>query len=123
MLKRFTIDEAHLTDVQVLVEYRHPYAERDDLTASELIDLLKNTSQASYSIGHEDHNEFTKLRNHLEELGYIKTERGWWNGDRVLKSFYLNEWLFKKHSKFPSAAAIKNSIVVARKYGYKNPFY
>ena len=56
------------------------------------------------------------MRNQLEELGYIKTERGWWNGDRVLKSFKLNEWTMRKGHKFPCAAALKGSIECARKF-------
>jgi hypothetical protein len=42
------------------------------------------------SIGNEDHPEFAKLREKLGSEGYISIERGWWNGDRVLKPFYLN---------------------------------
>ena len=49
-----------------------------------------------------------------------KTERSWWNGDRVLKGFRLNEFCFKKGDKFACAGAMKGAISYARQYKRKN---
>ncbi len=118
MLKQFTIDEAFIVDVTVRTE-TDLIKDRNNLTNEDLIKIIKGWDKMT-SVSNKDHDEFTKLRNQLEELGYIKTERGWWNGDRVLKSFKLNEWTFKKGHKFFCASAMSNSIVVARKYGRKS---
>lgn len=117
-LKQFTINEQYITDVTIR-KTGSIYGDRTDLTAEETFNLLngKGTWTSTWS---EDHPEFAKLRNQLEELGYIKTERGWWNGDRVLKPFKLNEWSFRKGDKFSSAAAMSNSIHCARKFGWKS---
>lgn len=114
----FTISEEYICDVTV--KHEHDFIkDRANPTHEELIMVLKGCDKA-YSLSNKDHDEFTKLRDQLEELGYIKTERGWWNGDRVLKPFYLNGWRFKKNHKFPSAPALRNSITCARKYGWKS---
>ena len=117
-LKQFTIDEQYITDVTVRQE-GSMFGDRTNLTNDELLKVLKGEERWVTTTS-KDHDEFTRLRNQLEELGYIKTERGWWNGDRVLKAFKLNEWTFRKGDKFASAAAIKNSIVCARKFGWKS---
>jgi hypothetical protein len=117
MLKNFTIDEKYICDVQVRTEYDF-IKDRNNITNEDLIKILKGYDK-SVSISNKDHDEFTRLRNQLEELGYIETQRSWWNGDRVLKSFKLNEWTFRKGHKFPCAAAMKNSIYCARQYGWK----
>jgi hypothetical protein len=114
---RFVIDEKYITDITLRTEY-NPWHGQENVTADELIKVIKTTG-TQFSLSNKDHDEFTKLRNQLEEQGYIKCERGWWNGDRVLKSFYLNEWLFKKGHTFPCASAMQNSIHCARKYGWK----
>ena len=114
---KFTLDEQYICDVTVRVEHDF-IKDRSNPTDEDLIKILKGHDK-SVSIGNKDHDEFTKLRNQLEELGYIKCERGWWNGDRVLKPFMLNEWRFRRGHKFPCAAAMKNSIDCARKYGWK----
>lgn len=115
MLKQFTIDEDYICDVAVVIE--HDFIEdRAHPTYNDLIKTLKGYDK-SISYSNKDHDEFTKLRNHLEKLGYIECQRGWWNGDRVLKSFKLNEWTFRKGHKFLCAAAMKVSIQSARKQG------
>lgn len=118
MNNRFEIDEEYITDVTVRIEQDF-IKDRHNPTPEEIFKVLKGYDK-SVSISNKDHEEFTKLRDKLEELGYIKTERGWWNGDRVLKPFYLNGWRFKKNHKFPCAAALKNSITCARKYKWKS---
>jgi hypothetical protein len=118
MHPKFTIDEAYITDVTVRTE--HDYVkDRNNLTNEDIIKIIKGYDRG-LTISNKDHDEFTKLRNHLEELGFIKTQRSWWNGDEVLKTFKLNEWTFRKGHKFPSAAAMHTSISCARKYGWKN---
>jgi len=118
MLKQFTIDEQFICDVTVRTEF-DLVKDRNNPTYDDLIKVLKGWDKM-VSTGNKDHDEFTKLREELDRLGYIKIERGWWNGDRVLKSFKLNEWTFRKGYKFPSAAAMNNSIHCARKFGWKN---
>jgi hypothetical protein len=110
----FYIDEACLTDVMVRTEYPR-YNDRTDLTAEELISVIKNPNP-SVSIGNKDHPEFAQLREQLERNGYIQVQRGWWNGDRVLKAFQLNDVKFKKHDQFPCAAAMKLHLKFQRKY-------
>jgi hypothetical protein len=53
-----------------------------------------------------DHPKFTELREKLGANGLIEIERGWWNGDRVLKPFYLNKHKFSVGDKFLSAIAM-----------------
>jgi hypothetical protein len=118
MLKQFTIDESYITDVSVRTEHDF-IKDRNNLTDEDLIKILKGHDK-SISISNKDHDEFTKLRDQLEQLGYIETQRQWWNGDQVLKSFKLNEWTFRRGHRFPCAAAMKVSISCARKHGWKS---
>jgi hypothetical protein len=109
----FQIDEAYLTDIVVRTEYPR-YNDRTEVTAEELISVIKNPAPA-VSIGTKDHPEFTSLREQLEQQGYIAVQRGWWNGDHVLKTFQLNGVAFKKHDQFPCAAAMKFHLEFQRK--------
>jgi len=118
MLRQFIIDEQYICDVPLRIEHDF-IKDRNNLTHDDLIKIIKGHDK-SYSISNKDHDEFTKLRNQLEELGYIKCERGWWNGDRVLKGFKLNEWTFRKGHQFPCATAMSNSIHCARSFGWKS---
>lgn len=108
-MNKFYIDIAHATSVMVREVY---YATQKEGESDEdfLVRKLKHPDPIATSTSSDDHPEFKKLRNQLEESGYIKTERGWWNGDRVLKKFYLNDVEFKKGYKFPSGAAIKYNL-------------
>lgn len=117
MNDRFEIDEEYITDVTVRIEHDF-IKDRNNPTPEEIFKVLKGYDK-SVSISNKDHDEFTKLRDQLEELGYIRTVRNCWNGDTVLKPFYLNGWRFKKNHKFPCAAALKNSIYCAKKYKWK----
>ena len=102
--KSFTIDIEHCTGVQ---DIRY-WVNMENPTPEDLIKILKN--EHIMSIGTADHPEFTKLRSELEKLCYIRVERGWWNGDRVIKPFILNEVLFKKHATFFCGSAMKNVL-------------
>ena len=117
-MNKFEIDEQYICDVIVRHEYDF-IKDRNNPTHDDLIKILKGWDK-SVSISNKDHDEFTKLRNQLEEQGYISTVRNCWNGDRVLKPFYLNGWRFKKNHRFPCAAALKNSIECAKKYKWKS---
>ena len=87
-------------------------------TAEELISVIKNPAPA-VSIGTMDHPEFACLREQLEQDGYIQVQRGWWNGDRVLKSFQLNDVKFKKGDQFPCAAAMSGHLKFRKLYKQK----
>jgi len=117
MLKRFQIDEKYITDVTVRIEHDF-IKDRENPIHEDVIKILKGHDIA-VSISSKDHDQFTRLREELGSLGYISIERKWWNGDRVLKSFKLNEWTFRKGHKFSCAAAIQSSIACARQYGWK----
>ena len=117
LIMNFIIDEQYICDVAVRTEHDF-IKDRANPTHDELILILKGHDKMVCT-GSKDHDEFTRLRDQLEAQGYIKTERGWWNGDRVLKPFLLNGWRFKKGHRFPCAAALKTSIACARKHGWK----
>jgi hypothetical protein len=105
---KFEIALEYVTDV---VKYTVWSTVKDpkNPTPEELIKVLKGeheiTSQSSI-----DHPEFTKLRESLGEQGYIRIERGWWNGDYVLKPFILNNKKFKKGDQFCCAAALRYDL-------------
>lgn len=106
---KFYIDIAYVTDVTISKTY--PIQQRDDETSEDfLIRKLRSDCSPITSTKTEDHPEFTILRNKLEELGYIKTERNYWNGDCVLKQFYLNDVKFRKGNQFSCAAALKYTL-------------
>jgi hypothetical protein len=113
----FQIDEAYLTDIVVRTEYPR-YNDRTEVTAEELISVIKNPAPA-VSIGTKDHPEFTSLREQLEQQGYIAVQRGWWNGDRVLKPFTLNGIKFEVGEQFSSACAMKHHLEFQSKYKQK----
>ena len=56
--------------------------------------------------GTEDPPRFRDARDFLEREGYINVERGWINGDTVLKPFFFNNILMKKGARFPCGAAM-----------------
>jgi hypothetical protein len=108
----FEIDPAYVTEVTVhQTYYRH--ADKTTLTNEELIDVIKNPVVGSCT-STEDHPKFTKLRDQLEAQGYIRCERNWSNGDRVLKSFTLNSVAFEPGEQFCCAAAMKYHLERAR---------
>lgn len=66
--------------------------------------------------GSVDHPSFAALREHLNARGYIKIERGWWNGDIVLKPFKLNTYDFIQGDQFSSACAMGIKFRVKQKH-------
>lgn len=65
---------------------------------------------------HVDHPAFKALREHLGRNGFVDIERGWVNGDRVIKPFYLNDVYFAVGDKFVSGAAMQGDLRFKRKY-------
>lgn len=110
----FTLDERFMCDVP----YKRVLNATPIESNQDLLDAIKQTNVMIVS-GADPHPEFERFRCQLETEGYIEVERGWHNGDRVLKPFRLNGFLFKRGSKFPCAPAMGISIQVARKHGYK----
>ena len=107
----YEIDEQYLTDVVIHREWNY-YGEKTDPTPDDIVRMLRGEGHCS-STESIDHPEFTRLRNQLEEEGYIEVERRWWNGDRVLQSFTLNGYKFELGDKFLCASAMKFHL----KYG------
>jgi hypothetical protein len=113
-MREFLILKEYLTDVpDNHVKYR--YDTTKELTHEQLVDILVNGNIQYRSFGTKDHPEFAKLRNQLEELGYIRTSRISCNGDIVLKSFKLNDMIFRKNTTFYCASALNNMIKVRNK--------
>ncbi len=105
-MNKFYIDINYVVSI---IDRKTYYVTKKDSESEEdfLIRKLKNPEPIMTSTGSKDHPEFAKLRGKLEELGFIKIERSYWNGDRVLKVFYLNDVKFSKGCKFCCAAAMK----------------
>jgi hypothetical protein len=104
----FFLDDCYLESVTIKKSWGM-YDGKDSLTEEEFIKILQGKDRCStiYSI---DHPEFTKLREALGQLGLIKIERGWWNGDKVIKPFVLNSKTFRKNEQFPCASAMRGTL-------------
>jgi len=113
-LKEFYLDES--LDWNVFYHRTwNSYLVKDTITDEDLVQVLKGKGQCSMT-GDDDGPEFKQLRNRLEELGYIRCQRSWWNGDVVLKPFRLNGVVFKKDTQFCSGAAMKYHLQFERRY-------
>ena len=112
----FTLDESYMCDVHIKQEYSI-FKGRDpvSLTPDEVLKILKGTDKI-ISHSSKDHPEFNRFREQLGSEGYIHIERGWCNGDRVLKPFTLNGVEFEIGDKFCSACAMIGHLKFARKY-------
>ncbi len=95
----YFINPEYLTDVVDQLQYYSPCGETHG------------------SHGSVDHPSYTRLRKHLAEKNLIHMELGWRNGDRVNKSFYLNNYLMLPGDKFSCAAAMKYTM---QKHGNYN---
>lgn len=104
-MENFQINEKYLTSVTISEVIKFRYDSPED----ELIAKIKYPNNG-LCIRYEDHPEFLKLREKLGSDGYIKIERGWSNGDRVVKPFTLNGEKFSKGDRFVCAAAMKHHI-------------
>lgn len=101
----FELDPEYITDVTIREEW-NIHTNKKTVTDEDLVEVLKGRGSCS-STHSEDHPEFARLRDRLGELGYISIQRGWWNGDRVLKYFTLNGVAFEPGEQFCSAAPMK----------------
>jgi len=99
----FIIDPEYLTSITIVTDHIKSLPEDE-----QLIQKLKGHSYTS--VRSIDHPEFSKLREQLGTDGFIKIERGWWNGDVVKKPFSINGAKFKKNEAFHSGSAIKYTI-------------
>ena len=107
-IMNFTIDPDHLCSVTHHTLW-NMYRNKENPTEEDLVKVLKGKGDCS-SYSSDDHPEFKKLRDELEASGFIKTQRGWWNGDSVLKPFSINGAKFRKNEQFSSGAAIRHTI-------------
>jgi hypothetical protein len=113
-LKQFYLDETLDWEVSIYKEW-NSYLVKDTVTDKDLVEVIKGKGKCSI-MGSDDGPEFKALRNQLEELGYIKCQRQWWNGDRVVKPFRLNGIKFTKGEQFSSGSALKFHMEFLRKH-------
>ena len=118
-LKNFEIAEEYLSSVNVVQEREYTLQSPLEYLPDYLKETFKDGKAKMTTHSWADHPEFDKLRRLLEAEGYVRVERGWWNGDRVLKSFTLNGIRFYKDGKFPSAAALGIQYKIAKENGRK----
>ena len=107
----FTINPEYLTSVTIHNEWNTYTRNGRVPTAEELILIIQGKGNCS-TTSSADHPEFAKLREQLGELGYIHIQRGWWNGDSVLKPFTLNGRKFKIGAQFSSGSAMGTHLRV-----------
>lgn len=111
----FTIDPEYLTSVTIHEEWNTYTKNGREPTDEELILILQGKGKCG-TTSSEDHPEFAKLREQLSLLGYIRIERGWWNGDSVLKPFKLNGRKFKEGAQFSCGGAMGTHLAVRAKH-------
>ena len=95
------------------------YIDRDKLTS---VSMGYNWNGMG-TISTQDHPAFTQLRERLGKEGYIEIERGWWNGDRVTKPFYLNNMYFDIGAKFSCASALGVTYDIAYRKNKRSSQY
>lgn len=79
--------------------------------------ITPNGHGPSGTVAHSvDHPAFAALRKHLNTHGYIEMSTVSVNGDRVLKSFHLNEVPFNKGERFYCASAMEGHLKFHKKY-------
>jgi hypothetical protein len=105
MPARFEIAEEYMTSVSTRTVV-YDLENEENPTENDLLKIMQGTHIKYTVSGSDDHPEFTKFRNSMSEDGFIKIERGWWNGDMVLVPFYLNGKYFQVGDQFPSAPAM-----------------
>jgi hypothetical protein len=113
----FTLDESRPWDISITESYS-TLDNPDDPTPDDIIKLLLQHHEIT-SVRHDDSPEFKALRNQLEADGYIECQRGWWNGDRVLRPFALNDVTFVPGDKFCCGSAMQHHLKFTREYTNK----
>ena len=119
----FTIDPDYLCSKTIHKEWNTYTQNGREPTPEEMLLILQGKGKCGMTSS-EDHPEFARLREHLGTQGYIKIERGWWNGDRVLKPFTLNGRKFKPGAQFSCGAAIGTHFAFQAKHSeyYKDEY-
>lgn len=108
--KNFVINDACVTNEIVVREWGlYDGIPEHELTDEQLLKMIKGEDRCR-SVSDRDHPEFDRLREQLAQEGYIEIQRGWWNGDKVLKPFRLNGKLFRRHDQFPCGAAMRGHL-------------
>ena len=120
MPAEFWIEEARRLGIYSQLELDLPpeYFIDDEYLDSVMVKYswVRGTGGKCSTTSHVDHPSFTALREHLGARGYIEIERGWHNGDRVLKPFKLNTYDFMPGDQFSSAGAMGVKFRVKQKY-------
>ena len=107
---KIDIDPSFLTSVEIYKEWSmFGHIALEDLSPDQVFKIIKGEDRISTQSS-EDHPEFTKVREQLCVDGYIRIQRSWWNGDKVIKPFTFNNKKFRKGEKFPCAAAMKGHL-------------
>jgi len=107
---RIDIDDSFLTSVNIRDEWSmFKHIAEEDLTPDEVFKIIKGEDRCS-SLRTVDHPEFARLRDSLEQRGFIRTQRNSWNGDYVTKTFTFNGARFKKGERFPCACAMRGHL-------------
>lgn len=99
-MARFYIDPKYLTSVT-----EHVVVYRQVSETTTLFDVIKDPVLHS-TTATRDHPKFAKLRQTLADRGFINKVDSYWNGDRVRKTFYLNNVKFKPDDTFVCASAM-----------------
>lgn len=115
---KFYLNEEFITD-ETVIKKGNTILDKGSVSNQDLISLIKGEGYWS-TVSHQDHPEFTKLRDQLEQEGYIRTERNFWNGDSVIKPFYFNDVKFKAGDTFYCAVAMKGHIKLKKKSNGNN---
>lgn len=99
------------------------YIKKEYLTScNEAFTYVRATGGGSYgTIAKDvDHPAFAALRKHLSDNGYIQIpDYPCWNGDRVIKPFYLNDVFFREGEKFVCGSAMGGHLKFQKKYSDK----
>jgi len=102
---KFYIDINYVTSITVTTEHKLRQ-QPDETEADFLVRKLSSSANVMRSISTEDHPEFTALRERLGAEGYITIQRSFWNGDRVIKPFELNDVKFFHNDTFYCGSAM-----------------
>lgn len=111
MSNEFFLPEECFTSITVRTD--HSFKDPENPTPEEMVRVL--TVGSCYSISSKDHPDFAALREKLGSEGFIRIERGWWNGDTVIAPFFLNGYDFLPGDRFVSACAMSGYL----KYDHK----
>ena len=109
-IPKFFFNEEYLTNV-VITRFLY---DKENVTSDITMAALNGTMLRT--VKSEDHPMFTEMREFLGEHGLIQIQRNWINGDRVLETFQVNEFLYRPDEQFACAEAIGADWKTIRKY-------